>query len=75
MVSGLLYACLILFFCAFTAFGQQTHLVNPQFARGNFINDVRIVLEQDSMQTRATQQELEDFYKAFLSNRARLSIP
>ena len=64
-VPGRFFTCLVLFICAFTAFGQQTQRVNPQLARGNFINDVRIVLVQDSMQTRATQQELENFYNAF----------
>ncbi len=64
-VSGKLHVCLILFLFAFTAIAQQTQRVNPQFARGNVINDVRIVLVQDSLQTTASQQELQGFYNAF----------
>ncbi|MDT7827535.1 hypothetical protein RQM65_02505 [Pricia sp. S334] len=63
-VSGGLFACLILFFCSFPVLGQQTQRVNPQLARGSFINDVRIVLVQDSLQTPATQKELDNFYNA-----------
>ena len=47
---------------------QQTQKVNPQFANGNFIEEVRIVIMEDTAQVAATKKEMEDFYKAFLLN-------
>lgn len=44
---------------------QQTQKVNPQFANGNFIEEVRIVIMEDTAQVAATKKEMEDFYKAF----------
>ena len=57
--------CLLLLTGAGHSFGQQTQQVNPQFARGNFINDVRILIRQDSSEVTANAQQMADFYNAF----------
>lgn len=58
----------MLFLCAPILMAQQTQKVNPQFANGNFIEEVRIVIMEDTAQVAATKKEMEDFYKAFLLN-------
>ncbi|WP_026451545.1 hypothetical protein [Aequorivita capsosiphonis] len=44
---------------------QQTQKVNPQFANGNFIDDVRIIILEGNAEIGVSQAEMEDFYKAF----------
>ncbi|MGO3183194.1 MAG: hypothetical protein ACTIJ9_10210 [Aequorivita sp.] len=44
---------------------QQTQKVNPQFANGNFIDDVRIIILEDDAEIGVNEAEMENFYKAF----------
>lgn len=44
---------------------QQTQKVNPQFASGNFIEEVQILIVEDTTQLRLSNKDLADFYKAF----------
>ncbi len=64
-VSKHILFCLLLCFCVFATYAQQTQKVNKEFARGNFINEVRILLIENELQTVATAEELKDFYNAF----------
>lgn len=63
--SKLFLHCLILFTFTSLACGQQTQKVNKEFARGNFINDVRILISEDLGETPASEKDMEDFYNAF----------
>ena len=57
--------CLLLFLCAFSSSGQQTQKVNKEFARGDFINDVQILVSDNEQQTTPSDKEIKDFYNAF----------
>lgn len=64
-VSGSTFSCLVLFLCANILTAQQTQKVNPQFANGNFIDEVKIVVFKDSSEVEVSQQDMQDFYQAF----------
>lgn len=63
--SSHIFGCLVFFFLCHTAVCQQTQKVNKEFGRGDFINDVRIILVEDTTTTDATPEEMADFYNAF----------
>lgn len=44
---------------------QQTQKVNPQFANGNFIEEVEILILEDATQLDVSKQDMQDFYNAF----------
>lgn len=56
---------LLLCSCAFSTYGQQTQKVNKEFARGDFINDVQIIITENGKETKASKKDMEDFYNAF----------
>ena len=64
-VSKQALSCLLLCFCAFTTNGQQTQKVNKEFARGDFINDVRIIILENEEQKVASDEDMAEFYNAF----------
>lgn len=64
-VSKHILFCLLLFLCAFSSYGQQTQKVNKEFARGDFINDVQILITENDEQTTPSDEEMKDFYNAF----------
>lgn len=63
--SKQLLCCLLLCLCIGVSFGQQTQKIEPQFARGNLINDVHIVMVHDSLLISTSDQDMQDFYNAF----------
>lgn len=65
MLGKFLILCSVLFLFANTLFAQQTQKVNPQFANGNFIEDVQIVIVEDTSQVDVSEKDMDDFYKAF----------
>ena len=64
-VSKPFLSCLLLYFCVLTTYGQQTQKVNKEFARGDFINDVRILILENTEQKIASSEDMIDFYNAF----------
>ena len=57
---------LCLLFCVFqTSFSQETQKINPEFASGNFIDEVRIIILENDLETVLSEDEMENFYKAF----------
>ena len=55
-----------LLFCAFQiSFSQETQKINPEFASGNFIDEVRIIILENDLETVLSEDEMENFYKAF----------
>lgn len=65
VLGSIILCCLALFLFAPSAFGQETQKVNKEFARGAFINDVKIILLQDSAHHLADKEETDNFYNAF----------
>ncbi len=71
VLSAEISAIFFLLVCLFVTagfsevYGQQTQKVNKELARGNFINDVKIILVQKDSITTATSQQIEDFYNTF----------
>ena len=44
---------------------QETQKINPEFASGNFLNEVQIVILENKVETVIDEEELKNFYKAF----------
>lgn len=65
LVNFFLFVCLLVTAGFSAVYGQQTQKVNKELARGNFINDVKIVLVQSNSVISATSEEVEDFYNTF----------
>lgn len=65
VLGKFLFLCPVLFLCTNTLFAQQTQKVNPQFANGNFIEDIRILILENDAESNVNEKEMEDFYKAF----------
>ncbi len=57
--------CLMLLLSAQYSTAQQTQKVNPQFANGNFIEDVQIEILDASSRVGVGEQDMQDFYNAF----------
>lgn len=64
-VSKYHLSCLLYFLFVNFSFAQQTQKVNKEFARGNFINDVRIIITENKQQIVASEEDMQDFYNAF----------
>lgn len=65
LVNFFLFVCLLVTAGFSTVYGQQTQKVNKELARGNFINDVKIVLVESDSISPATSEQIEDFYNTF----------
>lgn len=48
-----------------TGLAQETQKINPEFANGNFIDEVRIIVVENNLETVVDETEMENFYKAF----------
>ena len=64
-VPSSVFYCLVLLIYAQNLSAQSTQKVNPQFANGNFIEDVSITILEDASQNNLAQQDMQDFYNAF----------
>ncbi len=65
VINKAFWFCLLCCFSMLFTYAQQTQKVNKEFAKGNFINDVRIFLIENEQQTLASKEDLEGFYNAF----------
>ena len=65
LVNFFLFVCLLVTAGFSTVYGQQTQKVSKELARGNFINDVKIVLVESDSISPATSEQIEDFYNTF----------
>lgn len=64
IVGKVLLLCLLC--CVFnTGFSQETQKINPEFASGNLIDEVCIIILENNLETVLTQEEMQNFYKTF----------